>query len=478
MNSGNLTATVSELVGNSGPGIFRQSGGTNTAGFYASSGLFLGYAAGASGNYKLSGSAVLFSIQEYVGYHGAGAFTQSGGTNSVAGGDSVFSLGYNLGASGSYNLSGSAVLSVASLEYIGCLGTGVFSQSGGTNAGRIYLGYASGGAGSYTLSGQGWLNGNSEYVGYSGTGAFTQSGGTNSFPTSSLYLGYDAGASGTYNLAGSAILSGEGETVGYSGSGVFTQSGGTNTGGGPFLAALPGSSGTYNLIGGLLVLSGMGKGSGTANFNVNGGTLRAARQFSATLPMTLGTDGGGATFDTAGFSVTLFGSLSGPGSLTKIGSGMLVLAAASTFSGTTLISSGTLMLANTLALQNSTLDTSGSGTVLGGAPTLGALTGSGPLDIATFSFLTVGNNNASTTFSGMLTGSSRLFKTGSGALTMTGSNTYSGTTAVNQGSLIVNGSLVSPVAVNSGGLLGGAGSLTSVTVHAGGQLAPGDSPVR
>ena len=35
---------------------------------------------------------------------------------------------------------------------------------------------------------------------------------------------------------------------------------------------------------------------------------------------------------------------------------------------------------------------------------------------------------------------------------------------INQGTLLVNGSLVSPVTVNSGGTLGGTGSLTSGTV--------------
>ena len=67
-------------------------------------------------------------------------------------------------------------------------------------------------------------------------------------------------------------------------------------------------------------------------------------------------------------------------------------------------------------------------------------------------------------------------KTGSGLLALTASNTYTGPTTVNQGTLLVNGSLVSPVTVNSGGMLGGSGSLTSVTVASGGSLSPGAAP--
>ncbi len=61
-------------------------------------------------------------------------------------------------------------------------------------------------------------------------------------------------------------------------------------------------------------------------------------------------------------------------------------------------------------------------------------------------------------------------------MTLTGSNTYNGSTSINQGELLVNGSLLSPVTVNSGGTLAGMGHLSSVTVNSGGHLAPGDAP--
>ena len=60
--------------------------------------------------------------------------------------------------------------------------------------------------------------------------------------------------------------------------------------------------------------------------------------------MTLTGSGGNATVDTAGYTVTLSGSLSGPGGLTKTDSGTLVLATTNTYTGDTLISGGTLQL--------------------------------------------------------------------------------------------------------------------------------------
>jgi outer membrane autotransporter protein len=62
-----------------------------------------------------------------------------------------------------------------------------------------------------------------------------------------------------------------------------------------------------------------------------------------------------------------------------------------------------------------------------------------------------------------------------GVLTLSGANTYTGLTWVNQGALIVNGSVVSPVAVTLGGLLGGSGSVGATAIGPGGVLAPGNS---
>ena len=100
----------------------------------------------------------------------------------------------------------------------------------------------------------------------------------------------------------------------------------------------------------------------------------------------------------------------------KVGTGTAHLTADNTFSGVTAIGGGTLVLAHSNALQNSTLSTAGAvfdQSVAGHAFTLGGLSGAFPLALADNAgspnpvALTVGKNNASTTYSGALSGSGR-----------------------------------------------------------------------
>ncbi len=68
-------------------------------------------------------------------------------------------------------------------------------------------------------------------------------------------------------------------------------------------------------------------------------------------------------------------------------------------------------------------------------------------------------------------------KSGTGILTVTAANTFVGTTTVNAGTLLVNGSLAagSAVSVSSGAILGGSGNVKGpTTISPGGVLAPGN----
>ncbi|WP_060431559.1 autotransporter serine protease, partial [Serratia marcescens] len=74
-----------------------------------------------------------------------------------------------------------------------------------------------------------------------------------------------------------------------------------------------------------------------------------------------------------------------------------------------------------------------------------------------------------------ISGHGGLTKQGIGTLVLTGTNTYSGPTLVNQGRLAVNGSVTSAVSVQSGGIVGGSGTVGSLTARQGGTVAPGNS---
>jgi autotransporter-associated beta strand protein len=107
---------------------------------------------------------------------------------------------------------------------------------------------------------------------------------------------------------------------------------------------------------------------------------------------------------------------------------------------------------------------------------IGFIDGAGDINLNT-SKLTVGGLGQNSTISGPITGvGGSLVKTGTGALTLTAANTYTGLTTVEQGTLIVNGSIVGNPDVKSGATLKGTGSMGTPTVETGGVFAPGTSP--
>ena len=149
----------------------------------------------------------------------------------------------------------------------------------------------------------------------------------------------------------------------------------------------------------------------------------------------------GATFgiDTSGGNFT-YGSLNCATKLTKLGANTLSLTGASTFAGPTTVAGGTLLLANSGALLDSTVMAPNaaslvfSSSVSPAAFTFGGLGGSGNLNLqnsaSSAMSLSVGNNNASTTYSGNLVGLGSLTKIGTGLLTLTGSNSFAGSATI------------------------------------------------
>ena len=172
--------------------------------------------------------------------------------------------------------------------------------------------------------------------------------------------------------------------------------------------------------------------------------------------------------------------ISGSGDLFKEGTGTLTLTAANTYTGRTYIDTGTLKLGGSNRLSSTgdlfvaargtfdldgytqTVGAFGGGAYIGGVSTVALGSGS----------LTFGNS-FDRDFMGQLTGSGSIIKQGTGTQTMSGdSSAYTGTTAVNGGSMIVTGDMSnSAITVNSGGTLGGTGTVGAVTVN--GIIAPG-----
>ncbi len=171
---------------------------------------------------------------------------------------------------------------------------------------------------------------------------------------------------------------------------------------------------------------------------------------------------------------TLGTAVHGPGALTKLGGGVLTLAAENTFSGATTISGGTLQV--------------GNGSTVGSLGATPSIADNG---------LLVFNRSDSVVFSGPISGTGALIQQGGGQLTLNGTNTYQGATTISAGTLtlgaaasisnsvsilVANGATLNVAAVGSFTLNGGAvnqaltGSGTvigSVSVPAGTRLSPG-----
>lgn len=193
-----------------------------------------------------------------------------------------------------------------------------------------------------------------------------------------------------------------------------------------------------------------------------------------------------ATLTISNSAASAFGSrITGGVAIDKRGAGTQTLFGTNTHTGDTTVYGGRLVVGNRLSLQNSTLNLQiNNGAALSNDTSfvLGGLAGSGNLGLTNLAgsavTLLVGNNGASTVYSGSLDGGGGLTKIGSGELDLTGVNSYASATVVSNGLLSVNGRHFGGAGytVASGGTLGGTGIIdAAIQVLANGIVAPGNS---
>ncbi len=225
-------------------------------------------------------------------------------------------------------------------------------------------------------------------------------------------------------------------------------------------------------------------GASAGALTLNGGAFHvtSTAYASTSRPIVLGTNGGEINIEAASNAFTVNGTMSGSGSVAKAGPGTLVLAAQNTYTGATRVNEGTLRLTPNASIASSSGVAVASGALFdvstAGAQTVGTLGGSGSVLLGATTLTS--DSALDSVFSGTLSGSGGLTKSGTGMLILNGINTYTGLTSVNGGTLEV-GDLNTPTArlagdvqVNAAGTLRGHGTVAG-SVRNDGTVRPGGS---
>ena len=372
----------------------------------------------------------------------AGANTYSGTTTVLAGTLSI-SDDQNLGdASAALNLDGGttlrttgAVTTARNIEF----GRGNVTLQ--TDADLTASGVVSGrgaliktGTGTLTLSGTNSYRGGTTVT--AGTlsisedqnlgrvsGGLTLDGGTlrttDAFATArSINLGAGGGTLQTdAELMAIGTLGGEGSLT-KTGGGTLTLTGANTYQGGTRLNA-----------GVLAVAADASLGDASGALRFNGGGLRTTGAFATARNIDL--EAGGGTLQTYS-DLAATGIVSGAGALTKTGSATLTLTGENSYSGGTDLKQGRLAVGNDRALGTGELAMH-EGTILLFAADGLALANPIAFTDAVDPFIDTGPFTA--TLTGAITGPGDLSKVGSGTLVLSGANTYTGATAVTEGTL-------------------------------------------
>ena len=229
-----------------------------------------------------------------------------------------------------------------------------------------------------------------------------------------------------------------------------------------------------------LTLNGSGISSNGALRNVSGNNTWQGNVTLGAVAPTLTCD--------SGTNLTISGIISGSTTLTKNGTGTLILSGANNYTGATTVSAGALNIRHSSALgtiDGATTVSSGAALQLQGNITVGAetlsLAGTGVSStgalrnisgnnvwqgaVALSTTPSIASDAGSLTISGIISGSTTLTKNGTGTLILSGANSYTGATTVSAGVLNIQnatatGTTAGGVTVSSGATLQLQGGIT------------------
>lgn len=274
-----------------------------------------------------------------------------------------------------------------------------------------------------------------------------------------------------YSFIGTGKITGGG-TLTKSGNGELTITTGNDYTGGTTL-----NGGVVNV--------GTNTAFGTGKLTINGSVIiRSDGSTARSLSVATDLNGSATLGDAVNIGdLTFSGVIAGPGSLTKVGSGMLSLSGANTFTGGVSHNAGTLRVNSTTALgaANSTVNLADGVTLstttttartltyvfnVNGDIDLGQTTG-GTAAVTLAGWVNLGGANrtfnliTNAGISAVITNGG-LTKLGTGTLTLTGNNLYTGDTTNSQGFISLNNTVATPFGAASGTIyLTGGGIATS-----------------
>ncbi len=397
---------------------------------------------------------------------GAGTLTLSGATNTytgatnVTGGSLLATTTGALGQNSAVTVASGATLGVNASQTIGSL-AGAGTVTNGSTGARILT---TGGDNTSTTFSGGIQNGVSAAATTAlvkaGSGIFTLSGTNTYTGTTSVNAGTVHGgaanafsAASAHTVAAGAVLDLGGfnqAITSLAGAGTVTNTGGAaailTTGGATTFSGViedgTATTGMAKVGAGIFTLTGSNTYTGLTT--ISAGTLQVGNGATGSVAGDI-LNNGALIFNRTGVIPNYGGNISGSGTLAKSGASTLTLTGDNTYTGATTISGTGSRLQGGAenAFSAASAHTLGTGTFLdlgGFDQSIGSLAGTGRVTNAGVSAatLTTGGNNTSTSYSGIIqneVGVTGLNKVGSGTLTLLGTNTYTGATTVNSGTL-------------------------------------------